>query len=111
MNDRIPCLNPRCGCTFARKPEHTEDSEICCRKCWKLVPKRLTDRYRALRSRDRKCVRLLKKTRRVDAMVHSNRMHRLLAELMRRNWADIHNFFHAPEKPEGLDNFIEEIFG
>ena len=106
---RIPCVNPRCRRT-APADRHEPDSEIVCGKCWRLLPKRLTTRYRALVKREKRLLRLVEKAiarRRIDAG-RLERLHHAIGMLRRHNWSEIRRFFLSPEQPEGLAAFLEE---
>ncbi|MGD9868946.1 MAG: hypothetical protein AB7U38_13180 [Hyphomicrobiales bacterium] len=111
MNDRRPCINPRCRRTFRREPGEPEGWEVCCAKCWRLLPRTLTRRYRALRARDRRIDRRVKKllvgvpVRPAQLAILNDQLTRLFAA----NWLAIRAFFHPTEKPAGLDAFLEEM--
>ena len=110
MTDRLHCINPRCRRT-ASVEKHPHSSEIVCAKCWKLLPRRLTRRYRTLSARDRKL------DRRVQRVLVGKgfrprqifTMRGQLDRLMDANWSSIRAFFHPTEKPEGLEAFLEEF--
>lgn len=109
-SDRIPCINPSCRRTAPRE-KHEDDEEIVCAKCWKLLPKRLTVRYRALRKREKKLLKLIdrKVARHEISSDRINDISHSLWQQMRANWVEIRSFFLRPEKPEGLDSFLEGI--
>lgn len=106
---RIPCLNPRCRRTAPA--EKYADVEIVCGKCWKLLPKSVTDRYRRLNRVERKILRRLEKrvAQRSISAATISRLERQMADLKEKNWAAIRSYFLTPEKPEGLDAFLEEM--
>ncbi|MDA4845967.1 hypothetical protein [Hoeflea poritis] len=98
---RIPCINPKCGRTG---PDDGSCSQICCGKCWKLLPVHLTRRYKKLRRLLRSCERRYAK---IDN--HTNRIDVIRCEkLCDANWRRIWKYFNRPEQPEGLDRFLEE---
>ncbi|RWH31598.1 hypothetical protein [Mesorhizobium sp.] len=117
MDDRTPCLNPSCRRTFKR--EH-EDETIVCGKCWKLLPMPVRQRYKQLRRR-------MKLIKRMDAKGPDFRrrgrkhgapdrgapqaftMGAKFDRLWDRHWDWIRAFYLTPEKPAGLDSFLEEI--
>ena len=108
--DRIACVNPRCHRT-APADKHEPDTEIVCRSCWKLIPKALTDRYKALNRRER---RLLGKVeRRIDersiTLERVLHLQNSIESCRMRNWTQIRSYFRAPPAPEGLDNFLSEM--
>ena len=109
---RRPCINPRCRRTFKRETGEPEAMEVCCGKCWRLLPVRLTRRYKALRARDRRIDRQVKKLQRQGRGARPSRLETLTAQINRlheANWREIHDFFHPTEKPVGLDTFLEEM--
>lgn len=111
MSDRRSCINPRCRRTFRREPGEPEGWEVCCGKCWRLLPVALTRRYRALRARDRKIDRRVKKLLR-GASARPGQLESLndqITRLFAANWLAIKAFFHPTERPAGLDAFLEEM--
>ena len=110
MTERISCCNPKCKRT-ASVERHPGSSEIICSKCWKLLPKALTARYRALRRRDTKALRLATKKERAGGLTDKqiNECDRLAEILLRRNWLQIRNYFRETEKPQGLESFLSEV--
>ena len=114
---RTPCLNPRCRRTF--KQEH-EGETVVCGKCWKLLPTTVRQRHKQLRRRMRLIDRLASKgaghRRRGRKFGRPNvgvpqayTMNAQFERLWDRHWTRIRIFFHAPDKPEGLETFLEEI--
>lgn len=107
---RIACCNPRCNRTAAQE-KHPGCTEIICYKCWKLLPKELTKRYRDLNKRWKKTDRLIARryeTLPVDAETAINLRNRIIDQ-MDENWREIRGYFHHTEKPEGIDAFLKEI--
>ncbi len=109
MSDRIPCINPRCRRTAARE-KHPNANEIVCGKCWRLLPKALTRRYRELLNRNRRIIRISKRKRSgiYNTPYQLEIMDDQLSRLMDSNWRAIRAFFIAPEKPAGIEAFLEE---
>lgn len=112
--DRLGCLNPQCRRTFKRDGD--EPYEVCCSKCWKLLPVSLTRRYRALKQRDRRIGRLFRRERKAggdpNSTVMSGRMSIVAVQIIHAkqvNWQRIHDFFHPVETPAGLAAFLEEM--
>lgn len=106
MIDRIPCVNPLCRRTGSIE-KFPDCTEICCGKCWKLLPKALTARYRQIRRR------WTKVNRRVDRGIAKGRaypygLYALLQQQNRANWRAIQSYFTAPPAPAGLENFLKE---
>ncbi|EBU7498145.1 hypothetical protein DK058_25050 [Salmonella enterica subsp. enterica serovar Typhi] len=106
MPDRAPCINPRCRRTF--KQEH-DGQEVICGKCFRALPQ-------ALRLTHRRCWREIRKWHRrilrtIDPL-RARRMHVILDRWGARldaNWELIRKAVTAPEKPDGLDAFLEEM--
>lgn len=111
VGNRIKCCNPACRRTAAEE-KHPGSSEIICSKCWKLLPKRLTSRYRQLRRRDNKGIRLAEKKyaagRLTDRQI--DECERMAHLLVRKNWTEITMFFKLPQEPENLSSFLDEGF-
>jgi len=105
MADRICCINPNCRRTEAAE-KYSVGEEIVCAKCWKLLPKKLTSRYRDLRKRSRKLDRKLSKTDVSAARIYA--IDQRFERLWLANWEAIRGFFLTPAQPLGLDNFLKE---
>ncbi len=101
---RIPCINPRCNRTVDAA-KYTPGTQIVCHKCWKLLPAVLAARYRQLKKRYRKLIRHHEK--RGNASIAQSI--ELAEKLLDQNWHDIWQYFNQPLKPQGLDNFLEEM--
>lgn len=110
---RVPCINPRCRRTAADTGEH---DEICCAKCWKLVPPPLRAAWNTLRRREKRTINAL--NRRLAKANHVGQEWRLFArakllqftflKARQRIWGKIRATFTAPAKPVGLDAFLHE---
>lgn len=107
MLDRIPCINPRCRRTSA---DDGQSSEIICGKCFSSLPVSVRTEHRRIWREIRKWERRI--SRSTDDFQIS-RMRRILSrqiDHLNRHWdSDIKPEFVAPEKPEGLDGFLEEV--
>lgn len=107
MPERIPCINPRCRRTFANDGR---SGEIVCGKCFRCLPVAVRGEHRRLWREIRKWERRIMRT--VDE-IQASRMRGIrdrLVDHLNRHWnSDIITFFLAPEKPEGLDGFLEEV--
>ena len=108
---RILCVNPTCRRTAAVE-KHPGCDSICCGKCWRKLPQHLRDRHAALKRRDKRIERLVMKRaaegllpsrQQIDALSSS------LDHLQRRNWGRISAYFVKPERPIGLEGFLQEI--
>lgn len=109
MSDRIPCINPRCRRTAP--VEKFAGEEIVCAKCWKLLPRALTDRHKALNKRERRMLRLVER-RIAKGAITAGQVYEAEASIARQrmaNWQNIRACFLAPDKPDGLDAFLDEI--
>ncbi|MBB3705782.1 hypothetical protein [Aminobacter aminovorans] len=107
MSDRIPCINPRCRRTAA---DDGESGEIICGKCFRTLPAATRQEHRRLWRELRKWERRI--TRSGDDL-KANRMRRVrdrLSDQLNMHWDTcIKTQFLAPEKPAGLDAFLEEV--
>jgi hypothetical protein len=110
MNDRIPCINPRCRRT-APAEKYDEGTEIVCGKCFRALPLALRVHRRALERRDRRLLRLVERrvARGTITPVQVERVRLFSANRLHANWAAIKRCFTAPERPVGLEGFLQEI--
>jgi len=110
--DRIPCLNPRCRRT-APAHRYEPNAQIVCAKCWKLLPKQLTDRHRSLRNHERTMLRRIDR-RRARGEITLERIAQLrarLSQFVAENNDAIHAYFLAPDPaapPQGLESWLQE---
>ena len=104
-SDRIPCIRPGCRRT-APADKFEPGVAIVCRKCWKLLPRHVTDAYRQLAKRRRQIERLALKP---DRKVQAEGVLRMIGHAQGRNWQSIHDCLRDPEKSAGLDRFLEEM--
>lgn len=98
MADRIPCINPRCGRTWPA--EKCSGSEVICSKCFALQPD--------LRARYRRLSKLLRHSRRYPQKWTPQKLERLY-DLFDANWSKLKMSFLMPDRPIGLDVFLEEM--
>lgn len=96
---RIPCIKPGCRRTGSRE-KHPDATQIICNKCWKaFVPIRLQRRYKMLNRELRRAERKLHRDKhRVDRLYHLHHV----------NWRAIRRAVAMPQRPAGLDAFLEE---
>lgn len=106
MTDRIPCINPRCRRTAAQD-KFPDCDEIICGTCFRSLPA-------DLRNENRRCWREYRKwdrrIMRTSDPLKAHRMHDIRnrwAALINRNWDRIRSHIKSPEKPEGLDSFLD----
>jgi hypothetical protein len=85
--------------------------EIICGKCFRALPEPIRREYRTLRRRERKLLRLI--ARRVAAHSIDPATIDLIQQRMfarfDANWSRIVNYFVAPERPVGLEAFLQEM--
>lgn len=101
---RIRCINPRCNRTFK-----DEGGEIICGKCWKMLPAELRNAHKAAW---RELRRWRKRITRTSDELQLDRLHRLekmASNKVHLNWLHIKAHVITPDRPEGLDPFLEEI--
>lgn len=106
MSDRIPCINPRCRRTFKREHEH---EETICGKCFRALPAELRNEHRRCWREYRKWDRRITRT---SDELKVQRMHDIRdrwGAMINGNWDRIRRSLLAPEKPDGLDAFLEEV--
>ncbi|WP_192252029.1 hypothetical protein [Mesorhizobium silamurunense] len=107
MADRTPCINPICRRTFKRQHDN---EEIVCGKCFRTLPEATRKEHRRCWREYRKWDRRIKRT--VDVL-KAQRMHEIRdrwGAMISGHWdGQIKPFFLAPEKPVGLDSFLEEM--
>lgn len=92
---------------FPKPEKYGPNASIVCRKCWKLTPKLLRDRYAILKKRERMIERLLKKRPETD---QKDRHFHAIWHQMDINWGLIRAYWcasDAEKPPEGLENFLE----
>lgn len=104
---RTPCINPSCRRTADAKEF---PGEMICGKCFRALPDRDRKEHRRLWREIRKWERRIAKT--VDELKRQ-RMHdirNMWVGKLQRHWDEsIKGSFANPEKPEGLESFLEEI--
>ena len=108
MSGRIPCLNPRCKRTAAQDKFPGSD-EIICGKCFRALPSELRNEHRRNWREYRKWERRILRT---SDPLKSLRMRDILnrwAAMIDGNWDVIRRTVVTPEKPAGLDAFLEEV--
>ena len=106
MSDRIPCINPRCRRTF--KKEH--DGEVICGKCFRTLPEAVRKEHRGYWREIRKWDRRIARNGDELKIARMRGIRDRYSRLLNRHWgAEIKARFLAPDKPEGLDAFLEEF--
>lgn len=105
MTARVPCVNPAC-----RRTARDEGAEIICGKCFRCLPAEVRNEFRQLwrehRKWERRALRTSDELEAARKRTVADRFGRLIA----RCWDQrIKPHFTAPEKPGGLDAFLEEV--
>lgn len=108
MADRIPCINPRCRRTAAQD-KFPDSKEIICAKCFRALPL-------AFRQEHRRCWREINKwERRILKTVDPLKAQRMRVicnrwtDRLNAGWNEMRKTIVQPEKPVGLDTFLEEM--
>lgn len=105
--DRTPCMNPRCRRTgdAAKFP-----GEMICGHCFRTLPTVVRSEFRRLWREHRKWERRAVRTSDELEARRKRAVSKRFGDLINRLWRDqIKPFFTAPEKPAGLDAFLEEM--
>ncbi len=104
---RTPCINPRCRRTFKADDG---SGEIICGKCFRGLPEAVRAEHRGYWREIRKWDRRIARS---GEELKITRMHAVRGRLSWRlnmHWdVEIKARFVSPERPEGLDAFLEEI--
>lgn len=107
MSDRIPCVNPRCRRTFKRDPG---SAEMICGKCFQCLPTEVRGEHRRYWREIRKWDRRIMRTSDELKIARMRTISERYSDLLNRHWdKEIKARFVAPDKPEGLDAFLEEV--
>ena len=104
--DRTPCINPRCRRTFKR--EH--DGEMICGKCFRMLPEAVRKEHRGYWREIRKWDRRIARTSDELKIPRMRAIRRQVSFNLSEHWdAHIKAPLLAPDKPAGLDTFLEEV--
>jgi hypothetical protein len=107
MSDRIPCINPRCRRTA---PADKHGGEIICGKCFRTLPEAMRQEHRRYWREIRKWDRRITRTSDEIKILRMREISARMAWRLGMHWdREIKGFFLAPEKPAGLDAFLEEV--
>ncbi len=107
MGDRIPCINPRCRRTF--KPDQGS-SEIVCGKCFRGLPAEVIGEHRRHWREIRKWDRRIARTADELKIARMRAIRDTHSRLLHRHWdAEIKSRFLVPQRPEGIDAFLEQV--
>lgn len=104
---RTPCINPRCRRTFKADDG---GGEVVCGKCFRMVPEAVRKEHRGYWREIRKWDRRIKRTGDELKITRMRAVRDTLSMRLNLHWdAKIKAFFLTPDKPEGLDAFLEEV--
>lgn len=105
--NRTSCINPRCRRTF--KADEC-GSETVCGKCFRTLPQSVRLDHRRYWREYRKWDRRIKRTADLLKAQRMREVRDRFGRMISVHWdREIKPFFLAPEKPEGLDVFLEEM--
>lgn len=106
MSDRVGCINPRCRRAF--KPG--EGGEIICGKCFRMLPEAVRKEHRGYWRAIRKWDRRIARTADELKIVRMRAIRDRISFNLGTHWdAHIKAPLLAPDKPAGLDTFLEEV--
>jgi hypothetical protein len=106
-SDRTPCINPRCRRTFKADDG---GSEVICGKCFRTLPAEVRNEHRRYWREIRKWDRRITRTADELKIARMREIRDRLAWRLSLHWdREIKARMLAPDKPEGLDAFLEEV--
>jgi len=110
MGDRIACLNPRCGRT-APADKYPMSVEVICGKCFRGLPTAIRERHRRHERRYRKAQRAYQRRSSKNMLPPSveDRFGLTADAVLNASWERMRRYFQEPDKPEGLEAFLEEV--
>ena len=103
---RTSCINPACRRTA--DAEKFPD-EMICGKCFRALPPALREIHRDAWKSYRLYCRRINRTGDLLKLQTLKKIRDRHAFRIESNWQRIKECFLAPEKPEGLDNFLDEM--
>lgn len=102
---RTPCINPRCRRTY----KSGGGGEVICGKCFRALPAQVRSDHRRYWREYRKWDRRILRT---GDVLKAQRMHDVrdrFGRMIDQHWDEtVRPFFFAPEKPTGIEAFLEE---
>lgn len=103
---RTPCINPRCKRTAdaAKFPD-----EMICGKCFKALPAEMKASFRHAWKQYNLHGRRIMRTQDEMKIVRLRNLQHFWSEKIHERWLEIRAHVTAGEKPEGLDNFMQDI--
>lgn len=106
---RIPCINPRCRRT-APSDKYGPDTEIICGKCFRTLPEAVRYEHRRYWRELRKWDRRITRTGDELKIARMRKIRDRFSQMIKRHWdREIKPHFLAPDKPEGIAAFLEEV--
>ncbi|MAZ85799.1 MAG: hypothetical protein CML31_05250 [Rhizobiales bacterium] len=105
---RIPCINPRCNRT-APADKYEDGDEIICGKCRRSLPSAMNRRFMKHRRAFDRLDRMRKQKKYAGRVHQINRMQWICHRIITEVWADMKSYFREPDRPEGIDNFLDEM--
>lgn len=102
--DRIPCINPRCRRTAPYEP----NTEIICGKCFRALPDDLKREHRRCWREKRKFERRITRTSDELKIQRLRAIADVWSRKINENWEKIRAAVEQPDKPDGLQSFLEE---
>lgn len=104
---RTHCINPRCNRTGAADKF---PGEMVCGKCFRTLPAEVRKKHRDYWREIRKWERRIVRTDDHLKIVKMNNIVWRLTHLLNRHWeSEVRPRFLSPDRPEGLDAFLEEV--
>ena len=105
MAERVPCINPRCRRTFK-----DEGAEVICGKCFRALPDAMRSEHRGYWRELRTWKRRITRT---NDELKISRMRDICQKLsfqLSQHWHQvIKPYLTSPEKPAGLEAFLQEM--
>lgn len=103
---RTPCINPLCKRT-ADANEFPD--EMICAKCFRGLPADLKSEHRFRWKQYRLYCRRVDRTADLLKLQRLKEIRDMWGNKIHMNWLAIKRHVAAPEKPEGLDNFLADM--
>lgn len=108
MSERIPCIKPGCRRTAAAE-KYAPGAEIICAKCFRALPESFRKEHRRCWREIRKWERRIAKTSDEIRRQKMHRIRRMWCARLNRGWDEMRATLETPQRPEGIDAFLEEV--
>ena len=106
MTDRTPCINPACRRTG---PAAKHPGEMICGKCFRTLPAEVRAEHRRYWRQIRKWDRRIMRTSDELKIARMREIRRRSSDRLNAHWdREIKTRIVEPERPVGLDAFLEE---